>query len=102
MIDEDLANLIRETGKIYDGYPNRIYWNLRKYQDALGIPHFPLHYFRHYYASTMHALGISDAVIMETGGWRTDHVMKRVYRHAKNTADEQAKLISHISKLRDK
>lgn len=102
MIDEDLANLIRKTGKIYDGYPNRIYWNLRKYQDALGIPHFPLHYFRHYYASTMHALGISDAVIMETGGWRTDHVMKRVYRHAKNTADEQAKLISHMSKLRDK
>lgn len=102
MIDDDLATLIRETEKVYDGYPNRIYWFLQKCQDKLSIPHFPLHYLRHYYASTMHALGISDAVIMEIGGWRTDHVMKRVYRHAKNTADEQAKLISHMSKLRDK
>lgn len=99
IIDDDLATLIRDTGKIFDGYPNRIYWHLRKTQDALGIPRFPLHYLRHYYASTAHALGIPDAVIMETGGWKTDHVMKRVYRHAKDTADEQAKLIAHMTKL---
>lgn len=99
MIDDDLATLIRETGKVYDVYPNRIYWFLQKCQDNLGIPHFPLHYLRHYYASTAHALGIPDAVIMETGGWKTDHVMKRVYRHAKDTADQQAKLIAHMTKL---
>lgn len=98
-IDEGLADLIRKTGKIFDGYPNRIYWNLQKYQDELGIPHFPLHYLRHYYATTMHALGISDADIMATGGWKTDHVMKRVYRHEKNAEEARKKMAAHIGKL---
>lgn len=98
-IDKGLADLIRKTGKIFDGYPNRIYWNLQKYQDALGIPHFPLHYLRHYYATTMHALGISDADIMATGGWKTDHVMKRVYRHEKNAEEARKKMAAHIGKL---
>lgn len=98
-IDEGLAELIQKTGKIYDGYPNRIYWNLQKYQDELGIPHFPLHYLRHYYATTMHALGISDADIMATGGWKTDHVMKRVYRHEKNAEEARKKMAAHIGKL---
>lgn len=99
LIDDDLADLIREAGTVYDGYPNRIYWFLQKCQDKLGIPNFPLHYLRHYYASTAHALGLPDAVIMESGGWKTDHVMKRVYRYAKDTESEQAKLIAHMAKM---
>ena len=99
-IDEDLANLIRTTGKVYDGYPNRIYWNLQKYQEELGIPHFPLHYLRHWYATTMHALGVPDADIMATGGWKTDHVMKRVYRHEKNADEARKKMADHMKKLR--
>lgn len=98
-IDEGLAELIRKTGKIFDGYPNRIYWNLQKYQDALGIPHFPLHYLRHYYATTMHALGVPDADIMATGGWKTDHVMKRVYRHEKNANEARLKMAEHMSQM---
>lgn len=98
-IDKGLADLIRKTGKVYDGYPNRIYWNLQKYQEELGIPHFPLHYLRHWYATTMHALGVPDADIMATGGWKTDHVMKRVYRHEKNADEARKKMASHIGKL---
>ena len=30
-----------------------------------------------------HALGMPDAVIMASGGWKTDDVMKRIYRHEK-------------------
>ena len=30
-----------------------------------------------------HALGMPDAVIMASGGWRTDDVMKRICRHEK-------------------
>ena len=97
-IDDDLRDLIREKG-MYDGYPNRIYWHLQKCQEELGIQHFPLHYLRHYYASTAHALGISDAEIMEAGGWKTDHVMKRVYRHAKDKEQSQKALADHIKNL---
>ena len=101
-IDQDLADLIRKTGHIYEGYPNRIYWWLRKCQDKIGIPNFPLHYLRHYYASTMHAIGVSDADIMESGGWKTDHVMKRVYRHAKEKEQAQAKMVEFMTNLHGK
>lgn len=97
-IDNNLRDLILEKG-MYEGYPNRIYWNLRKTQDELGIPRFPLHYLRHYYASTAHSLGIPDAVIMESGGWKTEHVMKKVYRHAQNVEDNQKKLADHMKNL---
>jgi integrase len=40
------------------------------------------HDLRHYFASYLHDKGFSDAEIMSLGGWKTDHVMKRVYRHA--------------------
>ena len=97
-IDDELANLIRENG-MYEGYPNRIYWFLRKCQDKLGIERFPLHYLRHYFASTAHAIGMTDASIMEIGGWKTDYVMKRVYRHAKDVEKENQKLIDHLSSM---
>ena len=97
-IDDSLRDLIKEKG-MYEGYPNRIYWHLRKTQDALGIPRFPLHYLRHYYASTAHALGLSDAVIMESGGWKTDYVMKRVYRHAQDVEEKQKTLAEHMKNL---
>lgn len=98
IIDDELAALIRKKG-FYNGNPDCIYDRLRKAQADLKIDPFPLHYLRHYYASTAHALGIPDAVIMETGGWRTDHVMKRVYRHAKDTTKEQKKMVKHMKKI---
>lgn len=54
-----------------------------RFKDALtraGLPHFRLHDLRHYSASILHAIGIPDQYIMSRGGWKTDHVMKRVYR----------------------
>lgn len=98
-IDTELADMIREQGFIYEGYPNRIYWFLQKKQNELNIPNFPLHYLRHYYASTAHALGVPDADIMESGGWKTDHVMKRVYRHAKDVEKSQQAIVEHMSRL---
>lgn len=97
-IDDDLAGLIREKG-MYKGNPDHIYDFLRSSLKKLGIPHFPLHYLRHYYASSAHALGIPDAVIMASGGWKTDHVMKRVYRHAKDEKESQKVMADFIKSL---
>ena len=47
----------------------------------------------------LHRLGVSDAEIMKMGGWKTDHVMKTVYRHAlgeKETARKISKAYSEI------
>ena len=64
---------------------------MSKTQKKLGIPHFPLHKTRHYFASKMSELKIPDADILKMGGWESDHVMKTVYRHSMMDKEEQAK-----------
>lgn len=51
------------------------------------------HDLRHYAASAMHAMGIPDQYIMETGGWSSDSVLKSVYR---NTLDDERKRFENI------
>lgn len=38
------------------------------------------HDLRHYYASALHAVGLRDQYIMKMGGWKSDAVLKSVYR----------------------
>lgn len=45
-------------------------------------PKFRFHDLRHYGASIMHALNISDIVIQKRGGWKTPYVLRRVYINA--------------------
>lgn len=54
-----------------------------------GLPHFRLHDLRHYSASILHAIGVPDQYIMQRGGWKTDNVMKRVYRDALSDVDKR-------------
>lgn len=100
-IDDDLANLIRSKGVIYDSHPGTLTDYMARLEKRLGIPHFSLHKLRHYYASTAHTLGIPDAYIMKAGGWKTDNVMKSIYRHAQKGKDMEAMEIvsKHISNL---
>ena len=79
-LSEDLAEKIREQGYIYDGHPNALNKAIHRIQKRLDIQPFPFHALRHYFASYAHSIGIPDADIMSIGGWKTDHVMKRVYR----------------------
>ena len=81
-VPEELTNKIRQAGKIYCGSPGSISRYLAETQDRLGIPRFSLHKLRHYYASMSHSLGIPDQYIMQSGGWKTDNVLKNVYQHA--------------------
>ncbi len=82
VIPMEIADKIRQKGYIYKGHPNIITRYLERAEDNLGIPRFPLHKLRHYFASKMSALNVPEANIMKMGGWETDHVMKGVYRHA--------------------
>lgn len=89
-IPNTLANEIQDTGYIFDGFPNMLIKALHRYQKQLGIQSFRFHDLRHFYASYAHSVGMSDADIMKSGGWKSDHVMKNVYRHAmKDTLQEQ-------------
>lgn len=54
-----------------------------------GLPHFRVHDLRHYSASILHAIGIPDQYIMARGGWKTDNVMKRVYRDTLSDVEKE-------------
>jgi integrase len=102
IIDDELADMIRaKDGRVFSGFPGTISNYLAREQKKLGLPRFSLHKFRHYYASISHTMGVPDAYIMASGGWKTDHVLKAVYRHALSdrTADMQRQISSHISGL---
>ena len=89
LIPEELANRIREQGYIYQGAPGSITGYLTKAQTKLGIPHFSAHKLRHYFASVCHSLGIPDSYIMQMAGWKTDIVLRSVYRHALSDKKEE-------------
>lgn len=86
------------TNGLYTGHPNSISDWMDKAERTLGLEHFSLHKCRHYFASAAHESGVSDADIMKAGGWKTDHVMKSVYRHslAKDNSDATNAVFKNI------
>lgn len=94
-IPDKLADEIRGKGYIYKGYPGNILKALHRAQDKLGIERFRLHDLRHFYVSYAHSMGMSDADIMAAGGWQTDDVMKRVYRHSLDRKQTEQKRIAN-------
>lgn len=56
----------------------RAFERLRK---KVGLNDVRFHDLRHYGASLMHAIGVPDQYIMARGGWKTDTVLKSVYRN---------------------
>lgn len=88
-LPDSLIEEIKEAGTIFDLTPPMLVHTLHKYQDELGIERFRLHDLRAYYVSYAHSIGIPDVYIMKSGGWRTDYVMKSVYRNALKDQEEK-------------
>ena len=84
----ETADKIRARGYIYKGYPNCITNYLKRTERSLGMPQFSIHKLRHYFASKMSAMNVPEADIIRMGGWETDHVMKRIYRHSMEDKDK--------------
>lgn len=96
-----LSKLIRKQGYIFEGNPGMIYKKIKQVQKDLGIPSFSLHKMRHFFASYMHELGMSDKQIQEAGGWKTDRVMKTVYQHAMNMDAAKKQIADSVGSLID-
>lgn len=80
-LPDSLVTEINKNG-MYNGNPDALLKNIHAFQEKLGIPKFRFHDLRAFYASYAHSKGVPDAVIMANGGWKSDYVMKRIYRRA--------------------
>ena len=89
ILPDHVVKLIHEHG-FYKGHPNTIVKWLNRTQDRLGIPRFPLHYFRHFFASKMSTI-TDEATVLQLGGWKTNYVMLNRYRYALPENVEKAK-----------
>ena len=83
-------------GRIIQATPSQISDRFARAIRFSGSPHFRFHDLRHYSASIMHAMGVPDQYIMSRGGWRTDTVLKAVYRNT--ISSEQKKQDQLINK----
>lgn len=70
------------TGRIVDVTPDAITQAWIDLRDSCGKYDIRFHDLRHYAASILHAIGVPDEYIIKRGGWKTDRVMKSVYRGA--------------------
>lgn len=88
-------------GRIIKATPDQITGRFRRAVYFAGLPHFRFHDLRHYAASIMHAIGIQDQYIMARGGWKTDSVMKSVYRNVIDleAAKQNKKINNHFKSM---
>lgn len=94
----EIAEQIQKDGYAYNGHPDKIREFLYRTQDKLGLKRFSMHKMRHYFASKMSQIGVPDADIMALGGWKTDNVMKTVYRHSLQTKEQKKKASDQLTK----
>ena len=82
-IPGELAAEIRRNGCAWSGSVKSLSDAWPHLCRAAGVEPFRLHDCRHFFVSYCHdVLHLSDAQIMKMGGWKTDSVMKRRYRHS--------------------
>ncbi len=91
ILPKEIIAEIKSVGYVYKGYPNQINDCLTRIQTKLGIKHFTLHKFRHYFCSKLISMGVDIKTIQALGGWETDYVPRMVYAHVMSDKLESSK-----------
>lgn len=92
---------IMAQGYICKVQPHTLTVMLQKVLKRNNIPQFRFHDLRHYSCSIRSSLGIPTEYILKDGGWKTDYVMKNVYRHTLSDREREftTKTINHFNSL---
>lgn len=96
-----VIDVIKDQGYVTNLNLNQITSNFPRILKRAGLPPFRFHDLRHYCVSTLHAQNVPDAYIMQRGGWSTDAVLKKVYRHtlADQEKENTKKALDHFSSV---
>lgn len=96
-----VIDAIKEKGYITRYNPHVITLMWDRFIRKNKLPHFRFHDLRHFGASYMHSKGIGDAYIQKQGGWKTDVVLKSVYRHVLSDEEQRIAELINQSKMND-
>lgn len=93
-LPEFVVEILPKSGKLVKLTPDALTKHFIQALNVIGLSkQFRFHDLRHYSASIMHALGIPDQYIMSRGGWKSDKVLKQVYR---GTMDDYTQKFNHV------
>lgn len=86
-------------GRVCPLMPGSVTELFRKACKKVGL-NCRFHDLRHYYVSINHALLVPDQYIMQSGGWKSDGVLKRVYRNTLSDMEKKysEKTLTYFSK----
>ena len=96
-IPEDIANIIKERGCAFEGYPSDISKVITTACKKLKIKHFTLHKLRHYFATKLLSENVDIITVMSLGGWSSPAMLQKHYAHAVKEKEEKA--LEHINNL---
>lgn len=71
-----------KTDRIVNILPDTVTNLMQRYLEECGLPSFRFHDLRAYAVSIRHAIGIPDVYVMADAGYKTDTVMKQIYRRS--------------------
>ena len=98
-----VLDAIREAGPDFEmPTMNWITNGFKRSAEKLGLFDLHLHCLRHYYASTLIALGVPERYIMERLGHSTPDMLRQVYGHIISERDRELgnMIASHLSTLK--
>lgn len=100
LMPDSIMDKIRKKGYITNiKNPQHISQKFEHIARRAGCPGTRFHDLRHFCASYLHAKGIPEQYILERGGWTTDGVMKKIYRHSLSA--ESDKINKNLVKMMD-
>lgn len=80
-VSDEIIRLIKEQGYVYNGHPGNISGFISDFCKENDIPNFSLHKLRHFFCSRLSSEHIDTETIMALGGWKSDFVLRNIYRH---------------------
>lgn len=100
LIPSGLAEEIRAQGYVFKGDIAQPYKYLQRAQRDLGIPHFPLHIFRHFAAAYLNKMGFTRDQILQFCGWeKSSNVMERIYSYNLDPEESQKNISDAFDNL---